>query len=144
MREQQYHEAGDLARIGTLATLGDLAAFLAVATAGVFREASRQTGLSASGLSDAMRRLEARLGVRLLHRSTRSVAPTEAGPRLMERLTPALGEVDAALDTVYGFRARPAGPLRFTVPSSAALGVLHAIVSTFLRTYPDTHSNTFF
>src|SRR3546814_9966843 len=100
MSEQQDHEAGDLARIGTLATLGDLAAFLAVATAGGFREASRQTGLSASGLSDAMRRLEARLGVRLLHRSTRSVASTEAGARLMERLTPALGEVEAALDIV--------------------------------------------
>src|SRR3546814_5206995 len=137
MREQQYHEAGDLARIGTLATLGDLAAFLAVATAGVFREASRQTGLSASGLSDAMRRLEARLGVRLLHRSTRSVAPTEAGARLMERLTPALGEVEAALDIVNGFRDRPAGTLRLNVPASAARLVLPAIVPAFLKAYPD-------
>src|SRR3546814_12428253 len=137
MREQQYHEAGDLARIGTLATLGDLAAFLAVATAGVFREASRQTGLSASGLSDAMRRLEARLGVRLLHRSTRSVAPTEAGARLMERLRPALGDVEAAMDIVNGFRDLPAGTLRLNLPAHAARVVLPDIVPAFTKAYSD-------
>ncbi len=68
------------------ADLGDLQAFLAVARAGGFREAARAAGASASGLSEAVRRLETRLGVRLLHRTTRSVAPTEAGARLLERL----------------------------------------------------------
>ena len=97
--------------------LGDLSAFLAVARSGGFREASRQSGLSPSGLSEAVRRLEAKLGVRLLHRSTRSVAPTEAGARLLDRLGPALGEVEAALDVVNGFRERPAGTLRLNVPA---------------------------
>ena len=67
-----------------------------------------------------MRRLEARLGVRLLHRTTRGVLPTEAGARLLERLGPALGAADAAMDAVNGFRDRPAGTLRLNVPVSAA------------------------
>ncbi|WP_310678019.1 LysR family transcriptional regulator, partial [Burkholderia multivorans] len=73
--------------------LGDLNAFVAVARAKGFREAARTTGTSASGLSEAVRRLETQLGVRLLHRTTRSVAPTEAGQRLLARLMPALSEV---------------------------------------------------
>jgi len=78
------------------ADLGDLNAFMAVARASGFRDAARVTGLSASGLSEAVRRLEAQLGVRLLHRTTRSVVPTEAGERLLARLGPALTEVAAA------------------------------------------------
>ena len=74
------------------ADLGDLNAFVAVARARGFRDAARLGGASASGLSEAVRRLEAQLGVRLLHRTTRSVTPTEAGERLLERLAPALGE----------------------------------------------------
>ena len=119
------------------ADLGDLAAFVAVAEAGGFRDGARASGLSASGLSEAVRRLEHRLGVRLLNRTTRSVAPTEAGQRLLERLTPALGEVEAALDVVNGFRDRPAGTLRLNVPVSAARLVLPAIVPPFLAAYPD-------
>jgi DNA-binding transcriptional LysR family regulator len=88
--------------------LGDLTAFVAVARAGGFRDAARATGTSASSLSEAVRRLEAKLGVRLLNRSTRSVVATEAGARLLDRLGPALGEVEAALDVVNGFRDRPA------------------------------------
>jgi len=72
------------------AELGDLAAFAAVARAGGFRDAARTSGTSASSLSEAVRRLEAKLGVRLLNRTTRSVAPTEAGARLLDRLVPAL------------------------------------------------------
>jgi len=117
--------------------LADLAALLAVARAGGFREASRQAGLSASGLSEAVRRLEARLGVRLLHRSTRSVAPTEAGARMLDRLGPALAEVQAALDVVNSFRDRPTGTLRLNVPASVARLVLPAIVPPFLKAYPD-------
>ncbi|TDH61984.1 LysR family transcriptional regulator [Dankookia rubra] len=119
------------------ADLGDLQAFLAVARAGGFREGARAAGTSASGLSEAVRRLETRLGVRLLHRTTRSVRPTEAGARLMERLGPAIGEVEAALDVVNGFRDRPAGTLRLNVPVSAARLVLPRIVPPFLAAYPE-------
>lgn len=75
------------------ADLGDLSAFVAVARASGFRDGARASGLSASGLSESIRRLETRLGVRLLNRTTRSVVPTEAGLRLLERLTPALSQV---------------------------------------------------
>jgi DNA-binding transcriptional LysR family regulator len=119
------------------ADLGDLTAFVAVARAGGFREGARLSGGSASSLSEAVRRLEDRLGVRLLNRTTRSVAPTEAGARLLDRLGPALGEVEAALDVVNGFRDRPAGMLRLNVPVSAARLVLPAIVPAFLAAYPD-------
>jgi DNA-binding transcriptional LysR family regulator len=119
------------------ADLGDLTAFVAVARAGGFREAARAGGGSASGLSEAVTRLEARLGVRLLNRTTRSIAPTEAGTRLLDRLGPALGEVAAALDVVNGFRGRPAGTLRLNVPVSAARLVLPRIVPPFLAAYPD-------
>ena len=119
------------------ADLGDLTALLAVARAGGFREAARATGGSASGLSEAVRRLEARLGVRLLNRTTRSIAPTEAGARLIDRLGPALVEVEAALDVVNGFRDRPAGTLKLNVPVSAVRLVLPDIVPAFLAAYPD-------
>ena len=117
--------------------LGDLNAFLAVARAKGFRDGARASGGSASGLSEAVRRLETQLGVRLLHRTTRSVVPTEAGQRLLERLGPALNEVQAALDVVNGFRSRPAGTLRLNVPVSAARLALPAIVSPFLAAYPE-------
>jgi len=117
--------------------LHDLQAFLAVAQAGGFREGARASGRSASNLSEAVRRLEARLGVRLLHRTTRSVTPTEAGARLAERLAPALGEVEAALDVVNHFRDRPVGTLRLNVPASAARLTLPPIVAPFLKAYPD-------
>ncbi len=120
-----------------MADLSDLDAFVSVARARGFRDAARLSGASASGLSEAVRRLETRLGVRLLHRTTRSVAPTEAGLRLLERLGPALAEVDAALDVVNGFRDRPAGTLRLNVPVSAARLVLPAIIPGFLAAYPD-------
>ncbi|MCO1371368.1 LysR family transcriptional regulator [Burkholderia multivorans] len=119
------------------ADLGDLNAFVAVARAKGFREAARTTGTSASGLSEAVRRLETQLGVRLLHRTTRSVAPTEAGQRLLARLRPALSEVEAALDVVNSFRERPAGTLKLNVPLSAARLVLPSIVPRFLAAYPE-------
>jgi DNA-binding transcriptional LysR family regulator len=117
--------------------LGDLDAFVAVARAGGFREGARTSGSSASFLSEAVRRLEAQLGVRLLNRTTRSVVPTEAGKGLLERLGPALTEVQSAVDVVNGFRDRPAGPLRLNVPVSAARLVLPSIVPPFLAAYPD-------
>jgi DNA-binding transcriptional LysR family regulator len=119
------------------AELNDLSAFVAVVRAGGFRDAARAGGVSASRLSEAVRRLEARLGVRLLNRTTRSIAPTEAGARLVERLSPALGEIEAAMDVVNAFRDRPAGTLKLNVPASVARLVLPAIVPPFLKAYPD-------
>jgi DNA-binding transcriptional LysR family regulator len=117
--------------------ISDVSAFLAVARAGGFREAERAGHMSSSALSDAVRRLEAELGVRLLNRTTRSVVPTEAGRGLMERLGPAFSEINAALDFVKDFRDSPAGTLKLNVPVSAARLVLPRIVPAFLRAYPD-------
>lgn len=119
------------------ADLETLAAFRAVAQARGFRDAARLGGGSASALSDAVRRLETELGVRLLNRTTRSVTLTDAGVRLLDRLTPALAEVDAALEEVHGLRDRPAGRLRLNVPISAARLVLPDILPGFLAAYPD-------
>jgi len=119
------------------ADLSDLNAFVAVVQAKGFRGGARQSGVSASAVSEAIRRLENQLGVRLLHRTTRTVVPTEAGHRLLERLAPALNEVAAALDVVNNFRDRPAGTLRLNVPVSAVRLVLPAVVPGFLAAYPD-------
>jgi len=134
------------------AELTDLAAFVAVARAGGFRDGARQLGVgqlgvgqgavgqrvgSASALSEAVRRLEGALGVRLLNRNTRSVVPTEAGLLLLRRLEPALGEVAAALEAVGRLRDKPAGLLRLNVPVSATRLVLPRIVPPFLAAYPD-------
>jgi DNA-binding transcriptional LysR family regulator len=117
--------------------LNDLAAFVSVTRAGGFRDAARISGVSASSLSIAVRRLEAKLGLRLLNRTTRSVAPTEAGLRLIEKLTPLFSEMEAALDVLNVFRDKPAGTLKLNVPSSAARIVLPSIIAAFLKTYPD-------
>jgi DNA-binding transcriptional LysR family regulator len=114
----------------------DLDAFVTVARASGFRDGARASGGSASALSDAVRRLEAQLGVRLFNRTTRSVALTEAGTRLLEQLGPALHEVETALDAVNGFRDQPSGMLRLNVPISAARLILPRIVPPFLAAYP--------
>ncbi|MDF2689326.1 MAG: LysR family transcriptional regulator [Microvirga sp.] len=118
------------------ADLADLEVFAAVARARSFRSVARLRGVSASSLSEALRRLETRLGVRLLNRTTRSVTPTEAGQRLLERLAPALSEVSAALDAVNGFRDSPTGTLRLNVPGAVARLVLPHIVGPFLKAHP--------
>lgn len=117
--------------------MADLGAFLAVARAGGFREAARATNSSSSALSDAVRRLETELGVRLFNRTTRSVVPTEAGRGLMERISPAFSEIGGALEHVRSLRGRPAGTLKLNVPVSAARLVLPKIVPQFLAAYPD-------
>ncbi|MDW6021791.1 LysR family transcriptional regulator [Mesorhizobium sp. BAC0120] len=116
--------------------LADLDAFTAVARAGGFRSAAVLSGVSASSLSEALRRLEARLGVRLINRTTRSVTLTEAGAQLYERLTPALGEIGAALDAVNSFRDSPVGTLRLNVPTVVARVVLPALLGRFLAEHP--------
>ena len=115
----------------------DLLAFVTVVNAGGFREGARLSGKSASSLSDAVRRVEAGLGVRLLNRTTRSILPTEAGQLLINRIVPALGEVTAALDVVNQFRDRPTGTLKLNVPLSAARLVLPRLITPFLKAYPD-------
>ncbi|MCO5731315.1 LysR family transcriptional regulator [Rhizobium sp. SSA_523] len=117
--------------------IGDVEAFMLVARAGGFRQASRGAGISSSSLSDAVKRLEAELGVRLLNRTTRSVLPTEAGRALMERLGPALSEIASALNQASSHSNRPAGALKLNVPASAARLVLPRIVPQFLAAYPE-------
>ena len=117
--------------------LGDVAAFVAVAKGRGFREAARASGASASTLSEAVRRLESQVGVRLLNRTTRSVTLTEAGALMLERLLPALGEVAAALDSANDFRSTPRGTLRLNVPTVAARLFLPAITEAFMRAHPD-------
>lgn len=116
--------------------LADLDAFAAVSRVRSFRRAAGLRGVSASSLSEAVRRLETVLGVRLLNRTTRSVTLTEAGERLLERLGPALGEVAAALDAVNSFRDSPAGTLRLNVPTVVARMVLPPLLDAFLRAHP--------
>ncbi|WP_127754861.1 LysR family transcriptional regulator [Devosia sp. 1566] len=117
--------------------LNDLSAFAVVARAGGFRDAARELGRSPSGLSDAVRRLETQMGVRLLNRTTRSVGPTEAGRDLLARLAPALQEIALAVDVVNVHRERPMGTLRLNVPVSATRTVLPAIIPPFLAAYPE-------
>jgi len=117
--------------------LDDLAAFAAVARTRNFRRAALDLGISASSLSQRMRELEARLGVRLLNRTTRSVAPTEAGERLYARLVPALRDVGDATLEVQGMRDRPSGRLRINGPEPALRWALAPLVGSFLRRFPD-------
>ena len=116
--------------------LSDLDAFVAVAQARSFRAAATLRGVSASSLSEAIRRLEARVGVRLLNRTTRSVTPTEAGTQLLERLNPALGEIASALDALNNFRDSPSGTLKLNVPVIVAQKILPPIVNRFLAAHP--------
>ena len=119
------------------ASLDHLAAFAAVARTRNFRRAALELGISASSLSQRMRELEARLGVRLLNRTTRSVAPTEAGERLLARLLPALRDVGDATLEVQGMRDRPSGRLRINGPEPALRWALAPLVGPFLRRHPD-------
>ncbi|MBB3233188.1 LysR family transcriptional regulator [Phyllobacterium endophyticum] len=116
--------------------LFDLDAFVAVAQARSFRAAATLRGVSASSLSEAIRRLEARVGVRLLNRTTRSVTPTEAGTQLLERLNPALSEIASALDALNNFRDSPSGTLKLNVPVIVAQKILPPIVNRFLAAHP--------
>lgn len=121
------------------ADLGDVRAFMAVARAGGFREAARAAGVSASSLSDAVKRLEAGMGVRLLYRTTRRVVATEVGGRVLERLVGAMAEVGAALDLANDDRAAPSGTLRLNVPLNAARLVLPQLLPEFVAAYPAIH-----
>ena len=114
----------------------EMSAFVAVAEQASFAKAARQLGVSRSTLSETIRNLEEKLGVRLLNRTTRSVAMTEVGERLLAELRPALEGFRAAVDSIGAFRDQPAGHLRLTVPRPAAKQVLEPIVADFLKAHP--------
>jgi DNA-binding transcriptional LysR family regulator len=116
--------------------LTDVSIFAAVVEAGGFRAAAQKRGMSASSLSDCMRRLESDVGVRLVNRTTRSVTPTAAGERLLERLRPALKEIDAAFNDLDDDAQRPVGTLRLNVPVPVARFLLPDLLARFLRRYP--------
>jgi DNA-binding transcriptional LysR family regulator len=117
--------------------LSILAAFLAVAEERSFTRAAKRLGVSPSAMSHAIRGLEEGIGVRLLSRTTRSVAPTDAGERLLARLRPALTDVQDALDQLSGIRDNPAGRVRLLVPRLAGTTVLGPKLAKFTRDYPD-------
>jgi DNA-binding transcriptional LysR family regulator len=118
------------------ASIAEMSAFVAIAERGSFARAATQLGMSRSALSESLRALEERLGVRLLNRTTRSVALTEAGERLFVQLRPLLDNFDAALDSVNVFRDSPAGHVRITVPRPAARNIIAPVLSRFLRAHP--------
>ena len=117
--------------------LADLTAFIAVADHLSFRVAASRQGVTPSALSHSMRQLEERLGVRLLHRTTRSVSLTDAGVRLLERLRPAIDQIADALEDLNQERGRPFGRLRIYVIHMAAAAVVAPVWGRFLTTYPD-------
>jgi DNA-binding transcriptional LysR family regulator len=117
--------------------LAALSAFVAVAEERSFTRAAKRVGVSPSAVSHAMRGLEEAIGVRLLSRTTRSVAPTDAGEQLLARLRPALTDIREALDQVSGLGGKPAGRVRLLVPRLAAKTVLAPRIGQFARDYPD-------
>src|SRR5438067_8264974 len=117
--------------------LDDLLAFVAVGRDRSFTKAAAKLGVSQSALSHTIRGLEARLGVRLLTRTTRSVAPTEAGERLLQTVGPRFDEIDAELATLSEFREKPAGTIRITTGEHAAGTILWPALETLLLDYPD-------
>lgn len=119
------------------ANLNDLSAFVAVARARSFTKAAAQLGVSQPALSHTLRALEARLGVRLLMRTTRSVSPTEAGERLLRTLEPRLEEIETELVALSELRDRPGGTLRLTADEHAARAVLWPALRRFLPAYPE-------
>jgi DNA-binding transcriptional LysR family regulator len=119
--------------------LAELTAFVAVADRLSFRAAASQLGVTPSALSHSMRQLEERLGMRLLHRTTRSVSLTDAGGRLLDRLRPAIDQITGALEDLNDERQRPMGRLRIYAIHLAGAAVVAPIWERFLSTYPEVH-----
>src|SRR5271167_1546707 len=117
--------------------LNDLAAFLAVARERSFTRAAAKLGVSQSALSQTIRGLEARLGIRLLTRTTRSVAPTEAGERILQTVGPRIDEIEAEIEQLNALRDKPAGAIRITAGDHAIHSVLWPKLAKFLPNYPD-------
>ncbi|WP_144147535.1 LysR family transcriptional regulator [Paraburkholderia sp. BCC1884] len=119
--------------------LSDITAFLSVAREGSFTKAAATLGVSQSALSQTVRNLEQRIGLRLLTRTTRSVAPTEAGERLITAVGPRLEEVEAELAALSALRDKPAGNVRIAAGEHAAESVLWPAIERLLPDYPDIH-----
>src|SRR6202789_324614 len=119
--------------------LSNLTAFVAVADRRSFGAAASQLGVTPSALSHSMRQLEERLGLRLLHRTTRSVSVTDAGHRLLERLRPAIEQIASALENLNEERDRPVGRLRIYAIHTAAAAVIAPVWHRFLSTYPEIY-----
>lgn len=121
----------------TRSELADLNVFLVITRRGSFRHAAVELGLSTSALSHAMRNLEARLGVKLLNRTSRSVAPTAAGAALAESLDDGFARIQVAVDALDRYRSAPAGRLRLNVPRDASRLLLSPVLPDFIAAYPD-------
>lgn len=117
--------------------LADLSAFTVVASEGSFTRAAARLGMSQSALSHAMRALEERLGVRLLNRTTRSVATTEAGEELLRSLRPAFDEIKAGVSVLGGKRDTPSGTVRLTMTRQAARSIIEPVLPGLMARYPD-------
>lgn len=115
----------------------DLVAFIAVARQGSFTRAAAQIGVSQSALSQTIRGLETRLGIRLLTRTTRNVSPTDAGERLLSTLAPRFEEIEAELAALSELRDKPAGTIRVTASEHAANSILMPALAKLLPKYPD-------
>jgi DNA-binding transcriptional LysR family regulator len=119
------------------ATASDLLAFIAVARERSFTRAAAKLGMTQSALSQIIRSLEERIGVRLLHRTTRSVTPTQAGERLLLKIGPRFDEIDAELSALSELREKPAGTIRITATEYAAQAILLPALAKILPKYPD-------
>ena len=118
-------------------SLDDLRALVAVARERSFTKAAAKIGVSQSALSQTIRQLEARLGVRLLTRTTRSVSPTEAGERLLRSVEPRFEEIDIELASIAELREKPAGRIRITATEYAIEAILLPKLARLMRLYPD-------
>ena len=127
----------------TRQNVNDLLAFLAVAREGSFTKAAVRFGVSQSALSHTIRQLEARLGIRLLTRTTRAVAPTEAGERLLERIGPHFDQIEVEIDALNELREKPAGTIRINASDYAISSVLWPKLKRFSRNIPTSRSRFF-
>jgi DNA-binding transcriptional LysR family regulator len=121
------------------AELAELATFLSVARHRSFKQASVERSVAASAISHTIRSLEERVGVRLFHRTTRSVSLTEAGARFLADLQPAFGQIERAVDGLNSFRGTPFGTVRINIPNSIAPFVLHNVMGPLIRRNPGLH-----
>ena len=119
--------------------LSDFDAVIAISRRGSFRAAAPELGMSTTGLSNAIAKLEGQLGVRLFNRTTRSVSLTDAGRRFVDQVTPALKDIYQALDAVRAEQVTPAGTLRINAFATAAREIIEPLIIEFLRRFPDVH-----
>ncbi len=117
--------------------LNDLVAFIAVAHEKSFTKAAAKLGVSQSALSQTIRNLEERLGIRLLMRTTRSVSPSEAGEKLLATLVPRFDDIEQELNNIKQMRDKPSGTIRISAGEHPAMTILQPAITAFLKKYPD-------